>query len=306
MGHLRPLPLAGGTLAAALLLAASFTNPDVQIFAQGVIQSLRVQQTEPIKIDPALFRALPIGSGQDLSTLGTYAGPTAPRVRAANVQEAARTTGLQLRAPATLPGTLKSTQMIYVSEPAAFTFTYDGAKLVRAAQDFGVKDAALLNELRTLNGVTVKGAVPAVAAFVYGAPPINAGAPTTQAAKSAATQQPSGPFVGFIQMKTPSMDLPPAVNADKIRDLVLRSGALPPQLSNQLLAIQDWKTTLPVVITKGTGTQVPVDGVMGTLVTGELPFPFLVWQKDGTLNVFLGTLSEADLLASARSLQPAR
>jgi hypothetical protein len=307
-GSLRPLPLAGGTAAAAVLLGLSFTQPAVQSFAQGIVQSLRVQKVEPVKIDPAFLRGLPISDRGDLSKLGTYSGPTEPRIRAANVQEAARTTGLQLRAPATLPGTLRNTQTIYVSEGENFSFTYDGAKLVQEAQNYGVRDAALLNELRALNGVTVKGNVPAAAAMFFGTPPVGqqGQAPSAQGARAAATQAPASPFAALVQMKSPTLDVPPTVNADRLRDVLLKSGALPPQLANQLLAIQDWRTTLPIPVTRGTATQVQVDGTTGTLVTGELPVPVLVWQKDGVLHVLTGTLSEADLLAAARSLQPAR
>ena len=304
LGPIRPLPFAGATLAAGVLLAVSFSQPAVQSFAQGIVQSLRVQRVEPIKIDPAVMKALPFGDPSDVAKVGTYRGPSEPRVRAASVAEASRSTGLTLRAPASLPAALRTNQMTYVSEAETMSVTYDGQKLVQAAQDVGIRDAALLNDLRALNGVTVRGSVPSAAVTFWGTPPI--GDATVRDAKAAATKAPAGPFLAFLQMKSPTVDVPPTVNADQLRDRLLRSGALPPQLANQLLAIQDWKTTLPVPVTRGTATQVPVDGVTGTLVVGEMPVPLLVWQKDGALYVLAGTLSEADLLTAARSLQAAR
>src|SRR5688500_12372689 len=71
-GPIRPLPFAGAALAATALLAVSFSQPAVQSFAQGVVQSLRVQRVEPIKIDPAVLRALPFGNPADLAKVGTY------------------------------------------------------------------------------------------------------------------------------------------------------------------------------------------------------------------------------------------
>ncbi|HEU5317829.1 MAG TPA: hypothetical protein VFX49_17085, partial [Chloroflexota bacterium] len=304
LGPIRPLPLAGGALAAAALLAVSFTQPAVQSFAQGVVESLRVQRVQPVKLDPAVLRTIPVGRFDDLSKLGKYQGPTEPRIRAASVAEASRTTGVQLRAPTALPGQLASSRLVYVSEAESFSFTYDGQKLVNEAQAYGVRDTALLAELRNLNGVTVRGSVPAAAALLYGAPPITDA--SASGVRAAATKPAAGPSLFFVQMKTPSLDMPPAVNVDKLRDLALKSGAVPPQLANQLLAIQDWKTTLPIPVTRGTATQVPVDGVTGTLVVGEAPGPVLVWQKDSVLNVLAGSVSETELLAAARSLQPAR
>jgi hypothetical protein len=309
-GPLRPLPLAAGTLAAGVLLSVSFTQPAVQSFAQGVVQSLRIQKVQPVKIDPAMFSGLPAGSKGDLDRLGTYRGPTEPRVRVASVADASKATGLTLRAPSTVPAALRNTQTVYLSEAETFSITYDGQKLTQAAQDFGVKDPALLMELRTLNGVTVKGSVPSAAAVVFGnAQSTNSGArPTSVAgAKAAASNAAShSDFVAFIQLKSPSLDVPPTVNVDKLRDLLLKSGSVPPALANQLLAIQDWRTTLPIPVTRGTTSQVQVDGTTGTLVTGEMPFPALIWQKDGAVYALTGTLSESDLLAAARSLQPVK
>jgi hypothetical protein len=317
LGPVRALPLAGASLGAAALLAVSFTQPAVQSFAQGVVQSLRVNQVQPVKVDPALLRALPVGQIDELSKLGTYRGPTEPRVRATNVADASRSTGLTLRSPSSLPAALKSSQLVYASEAESFSLTYDGQKIAQAAQEYGIKDAALLNELRALNGATVKGTVPAAAVLFYGTPPISE--PTAKDAQSpvgkplAAATKPgaaplgtAGPFVAFLQMKSPTLEVPPTVNADKLREMVLKSGAVPPQLANQLLAIQDWKSTLPIPVTRGTATQVQVDGVTGTLVTGEAPVPVLIWQANGALYVLGGTLSEAELLSAARSLQPAR
>ena len=304
LGALRPRPFLGAALAATALLTVAFTQPAVQTFAQGVVQSLRVQRVEPIKIDPALLRGLPIGNPADLAKVGTYRGPAEPRVRAASVAEASRSTGLALRAPGSLPAALRNSQVSYLSEAETFSITYDGQKLAQTAQEVGIRDAALLTDLRALNGVTVRGTVPSAAVLLWGTPPF--GSPTAKEAQAAATGTPAGPFVAFLQMKTPSLDIPANVNADQLRERLLRSGALPPQLASQLLAIQDWRTTLPVPVTRGTATQVPVDGVTGTLVVGEFPVPMLVWQKDGALYILGGTLSEGELIAAAKSLTPAR
>jgi hypothetical protein len=107
-------------------------------------------------------------------------------------------------------------------------------------------------------------------------------------------------------MKSPTLEVPGTVDADRLRDVLPKSGALTPQLANGLPAIRGWRTTLPIPVTKGTATQVQVDGTTGRLVVGELPVPVLVWQKDGVLHELAGSLSEAELLAAARSLGPAR
>jgi hypothetical protein len=116
----------------------------------------------------------------------------------------------------------------------------------------------------------------------------------------------SGPLVGLLQLKSPSLDVSGNVDLDQLRQQLLRSNVIAAPIANQLLAIADWKTTVPFPITKGQAREVPVDGVTGTLVVNEFPMPVLFWQKDGVFYVMSGTISEAQLLEAARSFAPVR
>jgi hypothetical protein len=91
-----------------------------------------------------------------------------------------------------------------------------------------------------------------------------------------------------------------------LRQQLLKSGAVPPAVASQLLAIQDWRTTLPVPVIQGTSKPATVDGANGTLIVGEGPHPLLVWQKDGVLYAMSTSGSEQELLDAARSLAPAK
>jgi hypothetical protein len=313
----RPAPLAMGSAAAALLLVGvAFTQPAVQAVAQGVLQSFRVQRVQPVRIDAAVLAALPVGNIESLFRTGTYTGPKEPKVRVSTVRDAAAATGLTLRAPARLPAGVNGQPTVYASEAIEFAFTYDGQKLAEVAGEMGVRDAAVQAQLRALNGVTVKGHIPPAAALFYGDVPAGDGsAAARQRAAGASTRAPgqgaaSAPslpsFLALIQLKAPSVDVPASVNVDQLREQLLRSGALPPALAAELLAIRDWKTALPFPVTRGTARDVAVDGTTATLITGEAPVPLLIWQKDGVLYVMGGPASEQALLDSARSLAPAR
>jgi anti-sigma factor RsiW len=313
----RPGPLAAGAAAGAVLLVGvAATQPAVQSFAQGVIQSLRVQKVQPVKLDLQQLSGGRMPGIDELLSAGTYTGPREPSIRSASVADAARTTGLALRAPAKLPAQVPTSHTTWISDPVNFTFIYDGQRLVTLAQEYGVTDAALLADLRALNGATVKGNVPAAAAMFYGdvgpagqqaaaardAARKNLAEATEAARKTGNTQ----PFLALIQLKAPSLDVPGNVNVDRIRQGVLRSGAVPPAVAAQLLAFQDWKTTLPVPVIKGTSEQVTVDGVAGTLIEGEGPDPVLFWQKDGVLYVMSTSGTKQQLLAAAGSLSAAK
>ncbi|MBI3970398.1 MAG: hypothetical protein HY332_03835 [Chloroflexi bacterium] len=310
----------GAAGAAALLVAAAVSQPAVQSFAQSALQSFRVQKVEPVKIDLAAIRGMPLPDFDEVLTLGTYTGPKQPAIRVLSPAEAAKATGLALRGPTKLPAHVEGGPRVWVSDPVTFSFTYDGQKLATAAREYGVQDPALLAQLQALHGRTVRGAVPAAALVLYGDPfPAGSGPSGAKGGRIPAPrldgQKPSelrgsapaaGPFLAFIQLKSPSLDVPQDVDVDRLREQVLRSGAVPPAIAGQLLAFANWKETLPLPITRGTATQVQVDGVTATLVTGEGPHPVLIWQKDGALYAMSTSGTEQDLLAAARSLAPVK
>lgn len=333
----RPATLAAAAAACVVLAGgAALTQPAVQAAAQGVLQQFRVQKVQPVRLDQVTLPAPELGRYMDtLFTVGTYSGPTDPKVRLSTPADAAKATGVAVRAPQRVPAAIKDAQNVFVSEPISFTVTYDGQKLVQAAQQLGVTDPALLSELRAANGLTARGAIPAAAVVVYGQPWTDGGGPAAaqsgagrpapgpaaratvgkvagasqQAAREAVTtanqgQAPSGPVLAFVQLKSPTLDVTGNVDVDKLRQDLLKSGAIPPQLANQLLAIADWKSTLPIPVTRGKAAELAVDGTTGTLVTGEFPGSALFWQKDGTLYVLAGSVSEQELLDAARSLAP--
>ncbi|MDQ3700896.1 MAG: zf-HC2 domain-containing protein [Chloroflexota bacterium] len=334
----RPLPLAAGAAAGvALVLGVAATQPTMQSFAQGALQQFRVQQVRPVQIDLAALRNLPPidhSVAEAFFRSGTFSGLKDPKVSMVEPAAANRATGLTLRGIGTLPPQLasvaKGKPTILVSEPASFTFTYDAQKLSQVAQEVGVKDAAVLAQLQSINGVTVKGDIPAAAAVLYGNPfpdgiPSAAGtsgalpgasgaargtrplgALATPGAGTKSMAKPTGPAMVFVQLKSPSVSVPKDVNVDQLREQVLKagveSGAVPLALANELRMI-DLQTTLPIPVTTGKATQVPVDGVTGTLVTGESPGPVLIWQKGGAVYLLGGVqVSEADVLAAARNL----
>ncbi|MGH2351588.1 MAG: hypothetical protein ACRDJN_08245, partial [Chloroflexota bacterium] len=322
----RPVPLAAGMAAGAvLLLGAASTQPALRSFAQDVLQQFRVERVKPVRIDVAAMNSLPPIDESTVEALfksGTYSGPTDPEVRAATVAEAASATGLALRGPSRLPAQAKGGPTAMVSEPINFTFTYDGQKLADVAQELGVDDAALLAQLQAADGVTVKGNIPAAAALIYGDPfsagssgasgPAGAtgsanGSKPLDGATAASAEQTMAPFLAIVQLKSPTLDVPNDVNVERLRREVLESDAIPRPLANQLLGIADWQRTLPIPLTRGTARDVPVDGVTGSLITGEGPGPMLVWQKGGALYIMGGVMiSEQDLLTAAASLAPVK
>jgi hypothetical protein len=316
----RPAPLAAGLAAGAVLaFGAATTQPAVQSFAQGVLQQFRVQKVQPVQIDLAALRGArsPLSEGTMAAFFrsGTYNGPQEPRLRTSTPADASRATGLTVRGLGQVPAQVKGGPSVIVSDPISFTFTYDAQKLAQAIKEAGVTDPALLNQLQSLNGVTVKGDVPAAAVVVYGSA-LPDGAPTPGSARAAARDAAAGqapvsaPTVAYIQLKSPSFQVPQNVDVQALRQQVLdagvKSGAIPPSLATQLLAISDLNT-LPVPVVQGQSSQVTVDGVSGALAAHDGGGASLTWVKDGALNVLAGNgVSAAELAAAAGSLTALR
>jgi hypothetical protein len=318
-----------GAIAAGLVLGlgAAATQPAVQSFAQAALQQFRVQRVQPVQVDLAALRGAQTPANErTLATFfrsGTYRGPEGPKIRTATTTgDAKNTTGLPtLRGLAKLPGKVKGgAPTVLLSEPISFTFTYDSAKLTEVAKEAGVTDQALLGQLQKLNGVTVRGDVPAAAALVYGAP-FPEGTPPAGAARSAArsaaggnpqAERPAGappaPTIALVQLKPPSVQVPKDVDVQALRqqllDVGVKSGAIPPGLATQLLAISDFNT-LPVPVIDGQASQVDVDGVKGTLITHDKQSEAvgLTWVKDGVLYGVVGYgVTAPELLDAARSI----
>ncbi len=107
---------------------------------------------------------------------GSYSGPREPRIRpVASAGEAGGAAGLTVKGLSKLPAQVKGGPSYFVTEKASFTYTFDSQKLAQVAQEAGVTDPALLSQLQALNqqglnGVTIKGDIPAAVAVVYGNP----------------------------------------------------------------------------------------------------------------------------------------
>ncbi|HEX2323943.1 MAG TPA: hypothetical protein VHQ00_01020, partial [Chloroflexota bacterium] len=193
----------------------------------------------------------------------------------------------------------------------------------QVAQEAGVTDPALLSQLQALNqqglnGVTIKGDIPAAVAVVYGNPmpqgtPAAGTAGTSReaardAARSAARQAaagqvptppPTAPSVALIQLKSPTVQVPSGVDVLALRKQAIeagvRAGVIPQSLAAQLLAITDLNT-LPVPVVQGQSSQVTVDGAQGTLISSKEGHAALIWFKDGVLYAALSSgVSAAEL-----------
>lgn len=302
---------AAAAMAAGLLLA----GPAIGSFAEGAIQSFRVQRVQAVTVDSAVIRSQFERLGFNEARLRDalrYRGPSEPTVTITSVSDASTRSGLKLRAPSSLPRELASSQsrtVVVVGSPVEVTV--DAGKLIALAHDAGAMDGTLDRRIRELDGISFKGQSPTGAGIIWGDVPVPTD--TRQASRQTVVGEPDlgkGPILIVGQFQAPQLDVPAGVNLDALKDAVIGSGLLPPEFVRAISGIRDWKTTLPLLAPTGRGEvirEVAVDGVTAIVATRTgNPLVTVVWVRDGIVHGVASNLGEAPTLQVARSLVPAR
>lgn len=107
-------------------------------------------------------------------------------------------------------------------------------------------------------------------------------------------------YAGQIGM--PEIELPEDLDLEALREAILDDPRLPDDLADQLGAIDDWETTMPVPVPEGAEYEdVSVQGDPGFLLTmdGE---SVLVWIGDNTLHFVAGSFDADELMDVAESV----
>lgn len=297
--------------AAVMAVGLLIVGPAVGSFAEGTIQSFRVQRIQAVTVDAAVIRSQLERLGINETRLRDalrYQGPSEPTITITSVADASARSGLKLRAPSSLPRELASSPpRAVVVMGSSVEVTVDAGKLTALARDAGAKDGTLGVRIQELDGVRFKGQSPTGAGIIWGDVPLPTDA--RQASQRTVAGEPDlgkGPILVVGQFQAPQLDVPAGVNVDALKDAVIGSGLLPPELVKAISGIRDWKTTLPLVAPTGRGEvirEVAVDGVTAIVATrAGSPLVTVVWVRDETIHGVASNLGEAATLQVARSL----
>jgi len=114
--------------------------------------------------------------------------------------------------------------------------------------------------------------------------------------------------LSLTQVRQPTVIVPPEVDADALRDLILTHPAatsFDPALAGQLRSLDDWRTTLPVPVPPGwRSADAELDGTRGLLLSApDRSASAVLWVRGITVYAFAGPLTPDVLLAAASSLQ---
>lgn len=168
---------------------------------------------------------------------------------------------------------------VYLSNAGSISYDLNVQK-ARDLLSLGNIDPAPLPDPSTTPNVTISLDVPAGAALDYEA---------------------NGKHLVVAQMESPTLSIPSSIDMSMLRDEVLATGFLPPDMVAQLRAVNDWEHTLIVPVPSGaTTSNVTVQNSAGLLIKSDQG-SVVMWEKDGVLHI-VGSDSDADVMSVAKSL----
>ncbi|HXA41558.1 MAG TPA: hypothetical protein VNV65_01460 [Candidatus Solibacter sp.] len=321
----RPLAALALAITAMVVLVATGT-------AENFVKVFEPHQFQAVQVRPDSLRTLP-----DLSQFGTIHAAKAPTFTPVNsLADASSQSGLRLYAVGSgaLPSRVKGGPSYVVMSTLQATFTFSSAKAQAWAAAHGKSLPAMP---AGLDGSTLTvNAGPAVLALFGGSSDaITRAAGTANRQKSAAgtvvdptaTGADSGsgstaadaggsvgisgfdptsvslPDVAVVQMKSPTVTSSGA-SVQEIENYLISLPGFPEDLAAQIRAIGDPTTTLPVPVPTGQQShQVDVNGVSGLFVGDSTGLGSgVIWSRGGVLYGAVGTMTESEITAVARSL----
>lgn len=106
------------------------------------------------------------------------------------------------------------------------------------------------------------------------------------------------------QIGTPELDIPEGVDLDLLGDAVVDHPLVPAELADQLKAIDDWDSTIPVPVPDGADYQdVTIGDYAGFALTMHDEGGVVVWEAAGTMHFVAGSLEVDELIDLAESMQ---
>ncbi|HEV2386705.1 MAG TPA: hypothetical protein VGS20_05560 [Candidatus Acidoferrales bacterium] len=310
LGH---RPALTGMLAAAAALVVVFTGfAPARIWAQRVLEMLRIREVAAVPVDPALLpmgdRSSPIAGMIEklMSDDVTVTLKPGPPGAAANAAEASALAGFPVRLLTNQPAQPK---IRVVGEQAA-NMVIDRNRLQAILDSAGRTD---LQIPASVNGMTIAVHIPKAVFAQYGncpegrpQAPLRAPQPADEPRGSTAADDSS--CVTVAEIPSPTVSVPQELKISELAEIGLQFAGMTAQEAAEFCRTVDWTSTLVVPVPRNAGSYstVDVDGARGELVA----YPVwehqqgytLIWVKSGIVYAIAGFGGPASGLALAALL----
>ncbi len=282
-------------VAAVVLVSLAF-GP-VRSAASDFLRVLRIQEVQSLSLTAEEMQQISEGlsagaSNVDLASLGGIEIEGDANVQELSLADAAGLVDFEIR----LPGGLESTPTILVKQAQTFHFRLDAAAVNELLGAYG-SDRLLPT---AIDGKE----------FTFESP-------TVVSAEYDAVVNGSKVSFSVMQARSPELVVPAGVDVDELRDILVSLPFIPPNVRDQLMAVDDWQNTFLVPVPGGESSERTIAGTK-VVITSESVFmdpdspettpPGLdafssaVWNDGGIIRGIQGSLDESTLVSFAESM----
>jgi hypothetical protein len=260
-----------------VLLLVIFSS--VRDAGQQVLNLFRVQDVQTVQITQEFLESLPDpGAGliQWIEEPDTDFEP-----REVSLAEAEEALGYPLLTLTNLPEFFQSEPKVMITDAEEATFSIDLPVARNYIWALG-GDGAILPD--NLEGAVFRVTMPQTGMLFY------------------ATKDDPERGVRLFQLTSPTLRAPDEVSMDAIRANLLELPILPPELADQLRAVDDWENTLLLPLVDGISEEVNVGSATAVSFFGmDDDDRVLVWVDEGRIYVLVTDIPDLDLTAIAEN-----
>jgi hypothetical protein len=289
-------------IAAAVILALVLL-PDAGALANEFLALFRVQQFQPVSIDPQSFRN---GIGEDLQSFGTVniQSNNLSSIQHPTQQQVEKDLGFKLLLPAQLPPGVGHAVQFSLIDRASGTFTFNAAQARAYLAKTGQGNIAIPPQL---DGATYTITLAPGVIINYGNTCQSKAQTASDSSSDIASLGCSGgnPFY-IVEMPSPVIQATGKASLKDLLDFVLSLPKLSPTARLLLQDVNLDTGVVPLPIPPQVqAQQVTVQGASGVLMTdSSLSLGAVVWQTRGIIYVVAAATSNGtELLGSANSLR---
>ena len=262
-----------------ILLIVIFSS--VRDAGQQFLNLFRVQEVQTIQITQEFLDSLPEPDAELIHWVEEPSGDG--EAREVTLAEAEEALGFRPAQLSEVPESLLAEPQVMITDETEASFSIDLAVARNYIWALGGDGAILPDELE---GAIFRITVPQVAMLFY------------------ATQDNPDQGVRLLQTTSPTLATPSEIDMDAIRTELLKLSILPPELAEQLRAVEDWEQTLLLPLVEGMSEEVSVGSATAVRFFGmDDEDRMLVWVVQDRIHVLSTNVPDLDLTALAEKVR---
>lgn len=288
-----------------VILAAAIAFPPVQAIANSFLGLFRVQKFTVVSVDPSNLQGR-FESANQLEFMFSEDVTVDEKGEPQEVNSSSEASALA-GIPVRLPAGMNSEPNLKVMPGATASFTVNLEHVQALLNEIELTEISLPADL---DGATVSIEIPSSVSAEYGECEYNQQAPTKRGHDPDDPQlMPRSRCTTLVQAKSPTISAPPGLDIAQIGNAFLQIMGMSPEEADHFAQNIDWTTTFVIPIPQNSTTyqEMPVDGVVGTLILQEFKDQetqyVLLWVKDGIVYALSGPGSASTAARIASTLK---